>query len=155
MAVFLLVIILTMSVFSVTSGRQNFSQTVFEDVLEFLNDIHRSRENSSRQTNIFFLTFACILMNCHLASAALCRACLVNVKKLNDCAHLTSQNLINHLHRALLCASLHYTSRIFFFVWWLFFYMIGQVMTWVFFKCLPAIELVWQQIHLCLVIIST
>lgn len=116
MAVFLLVIILTMSVFSVTSGRQNFSQTVFEDVLEFFNDILRSKENSSRQTIFFFLTFACILRSCHLATAVLCRACLVNVKKLNDCAHLTSQNLINHPHRALLCDSLHYTSRIFFFL---------------------------------------
>ena len=46
-----------MSAFSVTGGRQNFPQMVFEDIHEFLNDIHGSRENSSIQTNMYFFYF--------------------------------------------------------------------------------------------------
>lgn len=84
---------------------------VFQDIHEFLNDIHGSRENSSMQTNMYSFTFPWILTNCHLASVTLCKACLVNVKKLNDYAHLTSQNQVNHPRRSPLHASLHYTSR--------------------------------------------
>lgn len=147
-----------MSVFSVTGERWNFSQMVFEDILEFLNDIHGSRENSSTQTNIFFFFY--FPMNFDELPFSQCytlQSMSDQCEKTEWLCSFDSQNQINHPCRALLCASLHYIPPEYFclFVWWLFFYMIGQVMTWVFFQCLPARDLIWQQIHFCLVFIST
>lgn len=146
------------SVFSVTGGRQNFSQMVFEDILEFLNDIHGSRDNSSRQTNTFFSFFFYFPMHFAELSFSQCytlQSMSGQCEKTEQlCSFDKSESGKSSMQGSLMCLPSLYLQK-FFFVWWLFFYMIGQVMTWVFFKCLPARELVWQQIHLCLVFIST
>lgn len=97
-----------MSAFSVTGGRLKFptdgmySKTLTSFLMTFMG---AGRILAYKPICIFF-TFPWILTNCHLASFTLCRACLINVKNLNNYAHPTSQNQVNHPRRTPLCACL-------------------------------------------------